>query len=176
VIAWVDATADVHCMEALAFADHVVGYTIAPSPCVRGGEFGGAVVPRCRVNGWECEIEDRGEPSRGTLDCVEADRDRRMRLTAFYSLADRPEAWEASSQPVEPGDAETAYRRLHLTCREFPLGELADGYETAVDRDAVIAAVGAIVDGDADARGCADGFRARDLLARVDRGYLDSSG
>jgi hypothetical protein len=175
VIMTTEATTDVQCSEALAFADFVAGYTITPSPCFRGGEYGGAVVSPCDAGGWSCELSRGLGHGRGVIDCTDDDRGRRLRLTSFYALDERPESWDANFKAFDADDHETAYRRLHLTCRESTLAELADAYETAEDRDAVLEVVAGFTDDDSAAQGCQDGFRARDLLGRTIPGYLDST-
>lgn len=173
VIATTEATPDVHCNEALVFAGHVVGYTIAPSPCFRGGEYGGAVVSPCDVNGWTCEIRDRQEPRRGVFDCVDEDRDRRLRLTALYPLGERPRMWDDDDE-FDPSDRKGSYRRYHLICRDLPLEELAKAYQTTIDRDAVLAGIREWMGIEEAARGCESGFRARSALARAGGELIDS--
>jgi hypothetical protein len=174
VIAWIEATPDVNCIEALAFADHAVGYTLAPSPCFRGGEYGGAAMNPCEVNGWMCEIRDQGEPRRGVFDCTDEDRGRRMRLTSLYALGERPRKWD-EDDPFDPADPTGTFRRYHLICRDTPLAELAEAYETTADRPAVLAGIQRWMGIVEARRGCDEGFRARDVLGRHDDAYLESS-
>lgn len=128
MIAWTEATPDVHCNEALVFAGHVTG----------------------------------------------CDRDRRLRLTSFHPLGERPRTW-SEDDAFDPDDPQIGLR-YHFVRRDLPLDELAASYETAIDRKAVLAGIRRWIGTERAVKGCEEGFRARSLLARHSVDFLDSTG